>query len=305
MGAPGRSGSPLDRARTLSGRSPEAKWRRLGSQAGRLGRHVGHRGHQVGSPRRSKRRPGPAQRPLRTRALSRTAFEAIFRRFFMRWWNVRTSIFVSQCSVLYTSDEVRTERAQAAKQHENRGFSASKIKPGSLEIELGRLPASAKPRSNLRSLFEFLKMGPNEQDRARKVTREVRFGAPVRRRISEISGAPYGFIRKDISILSKIPIGCAGALGARRLNRASNRSPRVSFLALSRLVGPIFKISMILRRFLRGFALAGGRPSSISRLPGSILEAEKPLIFVLFRRLRTFGANFVRSVQNIALIDEN
>ena len=63
---------------------------------------------------------------------------------------------------------------------------------------------------------------------------------------------------------------------ARSLNSASNRSPRVSFLALSCSFGPTFKISMILRRFLRGFALAGGRPSSISRLPGLILEAENP-----------------------------
>ena len=198
LGAPGRSGSLLDRAGTRLGRSPEAKWRRLGSQAGRLGRHVGHRGHQVGSPRRSKRRPGSAQSPLRTRALSRTAFVSIFRRFFLRWWNVRTSIFVSQCSVLYASDEVRTERAQAAKQHENRGFSASKMKPGSLEIEPRRPPATAKPRRNRRSLLDFLKVRPNERIRTRKIAREVRFEAPERRRASEASRSPCGFIRKDI-----------------------------------------------------------------------------------------------------------
>ena len=149
LGAPGRSGSLLDRVGMRSGRSPDAKWSRLGGQAGRLGCHVGHRGRQVGSPRRSERRPGTAQSPLRTRAQTRTVFVSIFRRFLVRWWNARTSVFVSQCSVLYTSDEVRTERAQAAKQHENRGSSASKIKPGSLEIELGRIPASAKPRRNL------------------------------------------------------------------------------------------------------------------------------------------------------------
>ena len=192
-----RLGRPVRSRRNALGTVSESQMEALGSQASRLGRHVGHRGRQVGSPRRSKRRPGPAQSPPRTGALSRTAFVSIYRRFLMRWWNARTSIFVSQCSVLYTSDEVRTERAQAAKQHENRGFSASKIKPGSLEIELGRLPASAKPRRNLRSLLEFLKMGPNEQDRARKVTREVRFEAPVRRRPPEFPGTPCGNLRKE------------------------------------------------------------------------------------------------------------
>ena len=102
------------------------------------------------------------------------------------------------CSVLYTSDEVRTERAQAAKQHENQGFSASKFKPGSLEIEPGRPPASAKPRRNRRSLLEFLKLKPNEQDKAKKVTREVRSEAPVTRRTPEASGASCGLIRKDV-----------------------------------------------------------------------------------------------------------
>ena len=62
----------------------------------------------------------------------------------------------------------------------------------------------------------------------------------------------------------------------RRSTGASERTSRATFLVLSRAFGPTFKNSRRLRRFRRGFALAGGRPSSISRLPGLIFEAENP-----------------------------
>ena len=50
------------------------------------------------------------------------------------------------------------------------------------------------------------------------------------------------------------------------------RSNMRSFRALTCSFGPIFKNSEALRVFSRDFSLAKGRPSSISRLPGSILR---------------------------------
>ena len=64
---------------------------------------------------------------------------------------------------------------------------------------------------------------------------------------------------------------------------------RRSFRALTGSFGLTFKISAALHVFLRIFALAQGRPSSVSRLPGSILESEK-------RRFSWFFATRARSV---------
>ena len=61
------------------------------------------------------------------------------------------------------------------------------------------------------------------------------------------------------------------------------------FRALTRSFGLTFKISEALCVFLPDFALAQGRPSSVSRLPGSILESEK-------RRFSWFFVAWARSV---------
>ena len=86
-------------------------------------------------------------------------------------------------------------------------------------------------------------------------------------------------------ILTEIPRRARALRSRCRLNRLRRRS----FRALSGSFGLTFENSVILRRFLRVFAPAEGRPSSVSRLPGSILESEK-------RRFSWFFVAWARSV---------
>ena len=88
---------------------------------------------------------------------------------------LRCAKIIAPANVSYISSDVSTERAQVAKKLENPGVSASKIEPGSLEIELGRPSAGAKSRENTRSDTEFSKVTPNEPVRARKERMLERF----------------------------------------------------------------------------------------------------------------------------------
>ena len=111
LGAPGRSKSLRSRAGTRSGRSPTTKLGRLGRQVGHLGCHVGRLGREVGSPGHSKRRSKASSNAC----ASSNGVRFDFSSFLLRSWKARTSIFVSQYSVSYTSHEVSTERALVMK----------------------------------------------------------------------------------------------------------------------------------------------------------------------------------------------
>ena len=142
MGAPGRSKSLRSRAGTRSGRSPTAKLGRLCRQVGHLGCHVGRLGREVGSPGHSKRRSKASSNAC----ASSNGVRIDFSSFLLRSWKARTSIFVSQCSVSYTSHEVSTERARVTKSHGNRRFSTSKSSPGASKSSSGG-PWRAKNRA--------------------------------------------------------------------------------------------------------------------------------------------------------------
>ena len=71
-----------------------------------------------------------------------------------------------QCFVHFARIEHRTRTGHQKSRKST--FFGLKIEPGTLEIELGRPLASKKSREDLRRTSEFLKVGPNEQVRARK-----------------------------------------------------------------------------------------------------------------------------------------
>ena len=118
----GRSGALEDAPRTpgeASKSAPGRVWdgpRALPGQPGRP--QVGPRSPRGASgepPRAIRTTPGRGPRAFGRQKRVRTASASKFRRFLVRSKEGRTSIFVSQCSVLLTSDEERTERQHAAK----------------------------------------------------------------------------------------------------------------------------------------------------------------------------------------------
>ena len=129
------------------------------------------------------------------------------------------------------------------------------------------------------------------------------------RRVPTVSDATCGFTPCAHTLppsksFRRFPSRAPGPSRMRRLTGASNRTSRVTFLALSCSFGPTFKI----RGDFGGScaALARRRPPELDfEAPGLDFRGRKPLIFVLFRRLRAFGANFIRSVQNTALANKN
>ena len=89
-----------------------------------------------------------ARKPSSNACASSNGVRIDFSSFLLRSWKARTSIFVSQCSVSYTSHEVSTERARVTKNHENRRFSASKSTPGASKSSSGG-PWRAKNRARI------------------------------------------------------------------------------------------------------------------------------------------------------------
>ena len=63
-----------------------------------------------------------ARKPSSNACASSNGVRIDFSSFLLRSWKARTSIFVSQCSVSYTSHEVYTERAWVTENHENDFF---------------------------------------------------------------------------------------------------------------------------------------------------------------------------------------
>ena len=80
-------------------------------------------------PSRSQDAPGPLRSSVRA-CLERRTLRTIFERFWLIAQKLRYAKNVAPASVLYTSDEVSTERAGASKKLEKPCVSASKIEPG-------------------------------------------------------------------------------------------------------------------------------------------------------------------------------
>ena len=132
-----------------------------------------------------------ARKPSSNACASSNGVRIDFSSFLLRSWKARTSIFVSQCSVSYTSHEVSTERARVAKNHENRRFSASKSSPGASKSSSGG-PWRAKNRARIcEEPPNFLKLGRTSRSERGKSA----CCSGNRRPAPEIPGAPIGNLR--------------------------------------------------------------------------------------------------------------
>ena len=99
---------------------------------------------------------------------------AIFRRFCMVLRKLRCAEIIAPANVLYTSNEVGSDRARTSKKLENQGVSASKIEAGSGRASQNRGSAAQVERQSairraMRSDFFFWKTSasePSERPRA-------------------------------------------------------------------------------------------------------------------------------------------
>ena len=104
---------------------------------------------------------------------------------------------VAPAIVLYTSEEVYTERAGATKNLENRGVSASEIEPGTVRETQNRAWAAMFARQNAkieREAHRFFFCGRERASRSEKSASETAKSAES----PENSGTRYVNIDKDV-----------------------------------------------------------------------------------------------------------
>ena len=100
------------------------------------------------APRRSRTTPEPCPSAFSAPGYGEHARATIFHRFCMVVRKLRCAEIIAPANVLYTSNEVNTDRARTSKKLENQGVSASKIEAGSGRTTQNRARAAQVERKN-------------------------------------------------------------------------------------------------------------------------------------------------------------
>ena len=104
------------------------------------------------APRRSRTTPKRCSSAFGAPGCGERARRTIFRRFCMVVRKLRCAEIIAPANVLYTSNEVSTDRARTSKKLENQGVSASKIEAGSGRTTQNQARAAQVEQKN--GLFE-------------------------------------------------------------------------------------------------------------------------------------------------------